>query len=231
MSPTHSRWCSLPAPVTFRVGVGPAEHHGRGAGAEGQRGELREHLLGVGVPGLQPPDGGVMDGPGVFAVDHQRVVDLAAFQHGSSQLHAVDESQAGIGDVEVLARAGQAQGVVHLHRRRRFQVRPADGGVDHQPDLTGVHTGLGHRLGSGHRGALGEGRPGVPPAALLDAGEPLHHSPAQTNPLVDRRQAVVHLVGGDDVRSIDGADRQHRGVAEPVDGIPAHVDPSYGADK
>ena len=63
--------------------------------------------------------------------------------------------------------------------------------------------------------------PVVPPAALVDAGQPLHHARAQADPAVDGGQPVVHLGGGDDHRGVDRADRQHRGVPESMDGIAA----------
>ena len=46
---------------------------------------------------------------GGLAVDDQRVVDLAALDHAAGDVHAVEEGQAGVGDVEVLAVVGQAE--------------------------------------------------------------------------------------------------------------------------
>ena len=226
MSPTHSRWCSLPdrvAPPRKRwpSGWASVRPSTMAAAPEPRVSEANcgEDLLGVAVAVLQPADGRVVDAPGVLTVDHQRVVDLPALQHRGGELHAVDEAEAGVRDVEVLARAGQAERVVHGDGGRRLQVGPTDRGVDQQADVAGV----GHRRPpspsrrpSPRRRrrwcpSFHQRRSWMPASRCIMPGR-------RPDPAVDRRQPLVHLGGGDDHRCVDRADRQHRGVAR-IDGL------------
>ena len=135
--------------------------------------------------------------PRVLAVDDQRVVDLPGVDHRGGQLHPVDEAEAGVGDVEVLARRRQAERVVHCDRRGRLEVLPAHRGVDHEADPRRGRRRLGDRLATGHRRAVDEADALGPPAALVDAGEPLEHPGLEADPLVGRQQPLVDLVRGD----------------------------------
>ena len=169
-------------PVPFRVPVGPTEDHGGGAGAQGQGGELLPQVVGGGGGLGQAPEGRLLDLPGALRVDQQDVVGLAGVDHGAGQLHAVDETQAGVGQVEVQAAGRQPQLVVHGDRGGRLQVGPGNRGVDHHADLGGVDAGLGQRLGPGHRRRVGEGDVLGPPASLADPGQLLDHPRATCRP-------------------------------------------------
>src|SRR5699024_5906126 len=61
--------------VTFRVLVGRPEDGGRGAGAQGQGGELVEVLLAGDLRTVEPGQGGLLDPGGVFAGDDEGVFD------------------------------------------------------------------------------------------------------------------------------------------------------------
>ena len=98
----------------------------------------------------------------------------------------------------------QPERVVHGDRGRRLEVRAADRGVDHQPDLGGVDAGLGDRLAAGHGGAVDEGDAVGPPAALADAGEPLEQPGPQADPAVGVGEPLVERVGGDHLGGVDG---------------------------
>src|SRR5690606_30176021 len=99
------------AAVARRAGseFSAGQDHGGGAGAQGQGGQFVAELLFGGVGTGQPLEGLFVGQVGGFAVDDQGVVDLAALDHAAGDVHAVDEGQAGIGDVEVLAGVGQAE--------------------------------------------------------------------------------------------------------------------------
>jgi hypothetical protein len=51
-----------------------------------------------------------------LAVDDNGVVDLAGVDHGAREVHAVDEAQTGIGQVEVEAVGRHAELVVDIDR-------------------------------------------------------------------------------------------------------------------
>ena len=105
--------------VPVGVRVGAPEHHRRRARAERQRRELREHVLARSRRAAESRvDGVLLDLPRPLAVDDERVLDLARVDHHGGELHAVDEAQAGVGDVEVQAGARQAERVVHGDRPR-----------------------------------------------------------------------------------------------------------------
>src|SRR3546814_21018239 len=86
-----------------------------------------------------------------FAVDDQGVVDLAALDHAAGDVHAVEEGQAGVGDVEVLALVAEAEVAADDGSRGRLEVVAADRGVDQQAALVRVDAGGGQRLPAGER--------------------------------------------------------------------------------
>src|SRR5690606_29700165 len=142
--------------VARRVGhqLGAGQHHGGGAGTGGQRGELVAQLLGGDVRGHHALQGLFIDQVGAFAVDDQRVVDVAAFDHARGHVHAVDEGQAGIGDVEGDAVVADAQVAGNDGGGGRLQVVAADRGVDQQADAVGGYAGVFQRLAPGHGGRV-----------------------------------------------------------------------------
>ena len=95
-------------PVRPWVLVRRAEDGRSGSGAEGECGELAVEVLAGRLGPLQPGQGGLLRCLGILAVDDQRVLDLAGVDHAGRQRHAVDESEAGVGQIEVHGRRRQA---------------------------------------------------------------------------------------------------------------------------
>src|SRR5690606_26761893 len=135
---------------------------------------VAELLLG-GVGAGQALEGLLVGQVGGFAVDDQGVVDLAALDHAAGDVHAVDEGQAGVGDVEVLAGVGQAEVAADDAGRGRLEVVAADRGVDQQADLVRVDAGVGQRLDAGEGGDLGGLHAFFPQVAGVDAGDVAEH--------------------------------------------------------
>ena len=152
-------------PVRPGVLVRRAQDGRSGSGAQGQRGELAVEVLAGRLGPLQPGQGGLLRGLGILAVDDHRVLDLARVDHVGRQGHAVDESEAGVGEVEVHGGRRQAESVVDLHRDRRFEVAPRDGGVDQQANLGRFDAGLGQGLCARLDGGVVERCPGRPTSA------------------------------------------------------------------
>src|SRR5690606_24597546 len=140
---------------------------------------------------------------GGLAVDDQGVVDLAALDHAAGDVHAVDEGQAGVGDVEVLAGVGEAEVAGDDAGRGRFEVVAADRGVDQQPDLVRVDAGIGQRLDAGQGGHVGGLHVVFPQVAGVDAGHFAQHVDADAEPVEGRPQALVDLGRGQATRRVD----------------------------
>src|SRR5690606_17836616 len=102
--------------------LGARQHHGGGTRAEGERGQFVAEVLFGGVGAAQALDGLFIGEVGGFAVHHQGVVDLAALDHAAGDVHAVDEGQAGVGDVEVLAFVAKAEVAADDAGRGRLEV-------------------------------------------------------------------------------------------------------------
>src|SRR5690606_12926307 len=139
---------------------------------------------------------------GGFAVDDQRVVDLAAFDHAAGDVHAVDEGQAGIGDVEVLAGIGQTEVARHDRGGGRLEVVAADRGVDQQADLVRVDPGIGQRLDAGERGHVGRLDVVFPQIARMDAGDVAEHIDADAESVKRRLEPGIDVFGRQPTRGI-----------------------------
>src|SRR5690606_13980710 len=173
---------------------------GGGARAQGQGGQLVAEVLGGDVDAGHALDGLLVGQVGGLAVDHQRVVDLAALDHAAGDVHAVDEGQAGVGDVEVLAGVWQAQVAADDRGRGRLEVVAADRGVDQQADLVRVDAGVGQRLHAGQGGGVGGLHLAVPEAAGVDAGDVLEDVDADLQPVERGLESGVDLVGRQSAR-------------------------------
>ena len=212
-------------PVALRMPVGPAEHHGRRSGTESQRGELGADVVGGGVVGGQPLQRGFLGLPRPFGVHEQGVVRLAGVDHGAGQLDAVDEAEAGVGQIEVQTAGRQPELVVHHDCGGGLQVISADRRVDHHADLGGRDAGLGERLGAGHGGRVGEAHVRRPPAPLLDPGQLLQHAGLQSDAIVGVLQPLVERGRRHGRRRLHGAHREHGGVVLPEASVAAHTSP------
>ena len=177
--------------MPLRVPVGATKDHGGGARPEGQRGELRHDVPGGGLRTGQPLDGALLDGPGVLPVDDKRVVDDAGIDHGGGQLHAVDEAQTRVRDIEVLTGRRQPEPVVDRHGARGFEELATHRSVHQQPDASAVDAALPERLRSGRHRAVDEREALRPPTPFTDADKPLEQPCPQAHPLVGVRQALV----------------------------------------
>src|SRR5690606_6966684 len=149
-------------------------------------------------------DGLLVGQVGGLAVDHQRVVDLAALDHAAGDVHAVDEGEAGVGDVEVLAGVGQAEVAGHDRRGRWLEVVAADRGVDQQADLVGVDARIGQRLDAGQGGGIGgEHVAVVPEPAGVDAGDVTQNVGPDAQAIQGRLEPGVDLVRAQPARRVD----------------------------
>src|SRR5690606_2058218 len=180
------------------------QDHGGGAGAQGQGGQFVAELLLGGVGTGQALEGFFVGQVGGFAVDDQGVVDLAALDHAAGDVHAVDEGEAGVGHVEVLAGVGQAEVAADDAGRGRLEVVAADRGIDQQADLVRVDAGIGQRLDAGQGRDLGCLHALFPEVARVDAGDVAEHVDldpeavkGRLQPLIDRRRGQA--TGGIDM--------------------------------
>jgi hypothetical protein len=142
----------------------------------GQGGELVEVLLAGDLRTVEPGQGGLLDPRGVFAGDDEGVFDLTGVDHVRGQGHAVDEAEAGVGDVEVHRLRAQADAGMDADGHGRLQVLTRDRGVDHQADRLGGDARLGEGLPSRGDRALGELMGLIPVAARVDAGDTLEQA-------------------------------------------------------
>src|SRR5690606_1468487 len=138
-----------------------------------------------------------------LAVHHEGVVDLAALDHAAGDVHAIDEGQAGVGDVEVLAGVGQAQVAGDDRRRGGLEVVTAHRGVDQQAHLVRVDAGVGKRLHPGQGGRVRGLHLAVPEPALVDARDVLEHVDTDVEPVARGLEAGVDLVRGQPARGVD----------------------------
>jgi hypothetical protein len=205
------------------VVVDRAEHRGGRSGAEREGGELAQVVLARRARLLEPRQRGLLGGLRVLAVDDDRVADLAGVDHPGRQGEPVDEAQAGVGDVEVEGGRRQPETVVDLRRDRRLEVGAGDGRVDQQPDVGGVHPGLRERLRPGGDGRLVERRPRVPPASLVDTGDPLQQPAREPQPPQGAGELVVEVGRGDDHRGFEPRDREESGAGVAEGGVAVHV--------
>ena len=216
-------------PVALGVLVGAAQHHRRRAGAERQRGELRQRSSAVVSSPASRSSVASWVQRGALAVDEQRVVDLAGVDHRAGQLDAVDEAEAGVGDVEVQAAGRQAELVVDGDGRAPARGGPADRGVDQQADLARVDAGLGQRLRAGHRRRVDERDVLGPPAALAHAGQLLDHArlacPTRSYVSLSRasNSADVTTTGASTAHTDSTAVLWCRKLALPLIAVPSRV--------
>src|SRR5690606_5968252 len=138
-----------------------------------------------------------------FAVDDQRVVDLAALDHAAGDVHAVEEGQAGVGDVEVLALVAETEVAADDRGRGRLEVVAADRGVDQQADLVRVDAGVGQRLHPGQRRGVGGLHALVPQAPGVDAGDVLEHVGPDAEAVEGGLEPGVDLIAGQPSRRVD----------------------------
>ena len=92
-------------------------------GLDGVADNLLEDVVLARVDGLEPLDRALLRAPAAFAIDDQGVVDLTGVDHRRRELHAVDEAEAGVREVEVEARG-------RLVDEIRAKGNPEGGGVD-----------------------------------------------------------------------------------------------------
>ena len=74
----------------------------------------------------------------VSPFDHDAVIDLAALDHGGDDVHAVDEAEAGVADVEVDGLGRQPHQAVGQARGRGLEEVAADRRVDEGTDVGAV---------------------------------------------------------------------------------------------
>ena len=143
-----------PAEEAVSAGTGTAHHHRCATRAQGQGGELVEHVHGRGLGRAEAVDGGQLGVPAALAVDDQHGAGLAGLDGHGPDLHGVDEAEAGVAEVEVDAFGAEPEPVVDGAGDARLEVVLAHRRGDQQVDV-----------GRGEIGQL-QGRvdrPGPPP--------------------------------------------------------------------
>ena len=213
--------------VPARDEVAATEHQGDRAGAQRQRGELGPELLGRRLRLVQPGHRRLGDLVGDLAVDDERVPDVAAFDHVRRDVHPVEEGQARVADVEVLARLGQAQRPVHDRGRGGFDEVATDRGADQQANVGTGYARFGQRLLPGQGGRVGDRRGRAPHASLADAGNLLQQPGPDPEALQCGLQATHELGRGQPHGRVDVHDRRdthvlvaHRSIlARPALGL------------
>lgn len=140
-------------------------------------------------------------------------------------MDGVHEPEAGVAEIEVDARGGEAELVMHGTGDRRLEVVLAHRRGDEHADLGRIDARLVDGLAAGHRRSLIERDTIGPPAALLDAGElgeqPGSHAPT----LVGGRELLVDPDRCDDLGRLDRCHRDHSRSAMRKTGVPVHVTP------
>ena len=114
------------------------QDHGDRTGAGRERRELLTKRRRVRFGALQTRNGRLRQETTRLPVDHHAVVDLASLDHVAHDLHAIQEGEAGVADVEVHARIGQLQVSVNQTRSRRLDVVVTYGSVDHDAEAAAV---------------------------------------------------------------------------------------------
>lgn len=156
--------------------VGRAEDGGGSAGAQGQGREFVEVLLAGDLRTVEATQRRLLNTGGVFAGDDEGVFDLPGVDHVRGQGHSVDESEAGVGDVEVHRLGAESDAGVDADGHGRFQVFAGHGGVDHQSDGVGRDPRLGEGLLSGRDRTIGELVGLIPVAAGVHTGDSLEQT-------------------------------------------------------
>jgi hypothetical protein len=189
--------------LVFRQQVGAAEHHCRGARAQRQRGQLAAVVFLGDARQQHALHGLFIDQVAGLGVDHQRVLDVAALDHAAGDLHAVDEGQARVGDVEVHAGVGKPEVAAHDAGGGRLQEIARHRGVDQQADLLARNAAFEQGLFGRQRGGVRGLHATVPQAAGVDAGDVAEHVDANAQAVRGRTQAIVDFDGGQRMRRID----------------------------
>ena len=194
---------------------GWSEDGGGGSGAQCQRGELVEVLLTADVWAGQSAQCGLLDAGGILTGDDERVLDLSGVDHVRSQGHAVDEAQAGVGDVEIHRLRAQTDARVDADGHRGFEVLTRDRGVDHQSDRVGGDPSLGEGLlASGDR-TVGELIRLIPVASRVDSRNALQQPGRQVEHGQGIGEAIVEFLRGHFVRGEDLSQAEKRHVRVP----------------
>ncbi|MEZ4239015.1 MAG: rhomboid family intramembrane serine protease [Myxococcota bacterium] len=201
-------------PVVALRQVAVGDHGGHGTRAERERGEVVAEGVGRGHRVAEPVDGGRDGLAGALAVDHQGGADLAELDHVRGGRDAVEEPEAGIGDVEAERVARQLHLAGHHARRGGLEVVAADARVDEAVDLVAVDAGVGQRLLARHRRHGGRLDPRVPEAPLLDARQLLELPRRQAQAVEGGAEGLLELRAGDHVRRQDVAHRLDAGAPE-----------------
>ena len=180
-----------------------SEHHCRRPGAQGERGELVEHVGERRSFELQAGDRRQLRLTAALTIDDQRVLDGPGVDRCAREVDRVHETEARVAEVEVDARGGQTELVMHCTRHRRLEVVLAHRGRDEHADLRWIDARVFDRLATGHRRGLIEGDTFGPPAALLDAGQFGEQAGAHAPPLVGVSKLFVDPGRGDDLGRFD----------------------------
>ena len=134
--------------------------------------------------------------------------DLAEFDLVGDFEDAVEDAEAGVGDVVDGFGAADAEFGGDAAGGGGFEVFAVDAGVDDGADVVGGDVGGGDGFFAGFGGALGQGGVFFPPAAFADTGEGFELADGHAALFVEGCKAFFEFFGGDD----DGGEFVAEGV-------------------
>jgi len=140
------------------------------AGEEsGKLGEVLDQVVEGGTRFVEPANGVVVYLAGAFAVDHEHIVELSGFDHGTGKVYGVYKTQTRIAKVVVHAGTRQTKRVMHRDRARWFEPLATDRSVDNETDLRTIDARVDDGLLARQRCCLHERHSSRPRASLFDA--------------------------------------------------------------
>ena len=134
-----------------------------------------------------------------FGSDNDSGLDLSHFNHVGDEDHSVEQSQAGIADVEHQSGVGQLSGMMDATGGCRFELIATDGAMNQGTDVFAVESRLVQKLVHG-LSADGTGeRARIEKASFLNACHQFQSACGQTESIVHGCKLRFDLVGSDDV--------------------------------
>jgi hypothetical protein len=134
--------------------------------------------------------------------------------HAAGHVHAVEEGQARVAQVEIQAGVRETERAVHDGGGGRLDVVAADAGADQHADPARVDTRLLDRLPAGQGGAVGDPCRLRPVAPLADPGDLVEQVRPDADAVEGRSQALDDIGGGDPHRRVDVGDALHGDARE-----------------
>ena len=170
-----------------------SDRGGGGANREGGEGEFDILTAGVGI-GEQRVDGAFDESAAVFGADDNSRVDLTRFNQPGDQEGAVEQTQAGVADIEHHAALGQPGAGVDGAGGGGFELVATDRAMDEAADAGGIETGLLKRLLNGEAADVARAGAAGEEAPLADAGPQFEAACGEAQAVVDGGEAGFEVV-------------------------------------